>query len=68
MAKFWESLTEPGSENWALLWETFMGKKWVPPEKGRRPISCESELESLPEMQEIMEEAPNYTISVEGRK
>ena len=27
-----------------------------------------SELESLDEMQEIMEEAPNYTISVEGRK
>jgi hypothetical protein len=37
------------------------GKDFVPPSK-------DSEIESLPEMKEIMEEPPNYPIDKQGRE
>ena len=64
MPKIWELTTPEGKLNWATIYFRIKKKRWSPPEKDKHS----SELESLPEMQEIMEEVPNYTISVEGRK
>jgi len=58
--KFLDCTTEKGRENLARLYKEITGKDFVPPQ--------EVEWESLEEMEKMMQEVPNYTISVQGRR
>ena len=57
---FLDCTTEKGRENLAKLYKEMTGKDFVPPQ--------EVEWESLEEMEKMMQEVPNYTISVQGRR
>jgi len=58
--KFLDCTTEKGRENLERLYKEMTGKDFTPPK--------EDEMESLEEIRKIMEEPPNYTISVQGRR
>ena len=58
--KFLDCTTEKGRENLERLYKEMTGKDFVPPQ--------EVEWESLEEMEKMMQEVPNYTISVQGRR
>jgi len=61
MARFTDSLTEKGKENWAALYKKVKGKKWVPPVKDKRGIQCETKIENPEEIAKIMRQVPNPT-------
>ena len=58
--KFLDCTTEKGREALAKLYKEMTGKDFTPPQ--------EVEWESLEEMEKMMQEVPNYTISVQGRR
>ena len=58
--KFLDCTTEKGRENLERLYKEMTGKDFTPPQ--------EVEWESLEEMEKMMQEVPNYTISVQGRR
>ena len=59
--KLWETLSEENKENLARLYEQLTGKKFIPPKR-------KTEMESSEELKKIMEEAPNYSVDVQGRE
>ena len=59
--KLWDTLSEKNKERLAQCYEQLTGKKFIPPK--RKP-----EMEDLSEMKKIMEEAPNYSVDVQGRE
>jgi len=67
MATLWEKLypllSEEKKEEWAKRYKKKFGVEFIPPRKGGK-----SELESPEEMAQIMAEAPNYSVDVQGRE
>jgi len=66
--KFWESLSEQSKPKWAELWKDKMGQDWVPPERDKRAIKCETKLEDTTEIDKLMREKPGYSVDVQGRE
>jgi hypothetical protein len=64
--ELWFLLNEQNKERLAEVYKLLSGKKFVPPK--HKQDKAEDQLETLPEIQEMMEEAPPYTISVQGRQ
>ena len=67
MATLWERLyvllSEEKKEEWAKRYKKRFGVEFIPPRK-----RVKSELESPEEMAQIMAEAPNYSVDVQGRE
>ena len=63
MSKLWFCLNDKSRR----ILQQIAGKGWDPPQKYDRGIEIETKPESLDEMASIMEEAPNYTITGQGR-
>ena len=58
--KVWYQLSKEKREEFAKEYRKRFGKEFVPPEK---QVELENE-----EIAKVMQETPNYTISVEGRR
>ena len=56
---FLEALSESGKANWAEIYKKLTGKKWVPPERDKRGIQCETKIEGLEEIDKIMRQKPS---------
>ncbi len=54
MAKFPQLLTD--KSEWEKICQQFMGKKWIPPKKGKT-----IQIESLGKIDKLMREKPNPT-------
>ena len=61
MATWWETLSETGRENWERLYKRLKRKKWEVPTKDERGITCETEMEDIPEIVRLMRQKPNPT-------
>ena len=65
MATIWEQLypllSEEKKEEWAKRYKKKYGVEFIPPK--RKP-----EIEDAAEMKKIMEEAPPYSVDVQGRE
>jgi hypothetical protein len=68
MGTFVGSLSEKSKANWAEIYQQFMGKEWTAPKKDKRAIHVKAKLEAPEELEQIMQESPNYTIDALGRK
>lgn len=67
MTTFPEALSEKGKQDWPQIYKQLTGKEWLPPKRDKRAIYCEAKLEGLPEIDKLMRQKPNYTISKQGR-
>jgi hypothetical protein len=69
MAKLWDSLSPISKVNLARVYKNLTGLDFVPPKgEDKRGIHCEVKIESLPELDKLMKETPNYPIDVQGRE
>lgn len=64
--KLWDCTTEEGKKALARAYEQLTGNKFRPPRRKRRAITCD--VEDLQEIDKLMRETPNYTISKQGRE
>jgi predicted enzyme related to lactoylglutathione lyase len=65
--KMWFMLTEEDKEKLARFYEQLTGMKLKPP-KWDKPILCETKLEGIKEISELIKERSNYPIDVQGRE
>ena len=62
MATFTDLLSEKSRTSWPLIYKQLTGKKWKPPEKDKRGITCETKIEDLQEIDKIMRQKPERVI------
>ena len=62
MATFTDLLSEKSRTSWPLIYKQLTGKKWVPPEKDKRGIQCETKIEDISEISKIMRQKPERVI------
>ena len=65
MIAFYKLLTDRGRVNWFLLCQQH---DVVLSERDERGVRIETKMENLEEIKDIMEEAPPYTITTNGRR
>jgi hypothetical protein len=65
---FLDCTTENGKKVLAQLYEQLTGRKWVPPARDKRAIHCETKIEDVSEIADLMKQKPNYSLDVQGRE
>jgi hypothetical protein len=75
MNTLWERLyfllSKEKREEWAKRYKKRFNKEFIPPERDERDmkvINLETKLEVTSEIAELMKQAPNYSIDVQGRE
>jgi len=68
MATLWDILKPGDQEKLVYFYKQQFGMKFIPPKRGDRAIECDTKVEDLPELTRIMEQAPNYSVDVQGRE
>jgi len=65
--KLWDCTTQEGKKALTRIYGQLTGREFRPPRRKHRAISCNVKGESLKEIDKLMREKPNYTISKQGR-
>lgn len=60
--KFIDCLSEDTREAWPLIYRRLTGKRWKPPVKDERGITCETKIEDPEEIAKLMKEKPSRVI------
>jgi len=65
---FLDCTTEEGKKALAQVYKRLTGREFRPPRRKGRAITCDVKIESLSEIDKLMRQKPNYTISKQGRE